>query len=231
MLSNPLHRGRQLGMSLVELLIGIAVGLFVVAAAATVMTTQLTENRRLMLEVQVQQDIRASADIITRELRRAGSIAFLGDATGYVWTPGSSWSPNGYLTVTPAAGSASSVTFQSSRTQGQSGPYGFRLQNGVIQSQLAAAGWQALTDRNTMIVTTFNVTALNEPAVVVPCPKLCADGSQDCWPQVRVRSFVIDITGRSASDASVVRSVRSTVRLKSDEVITDNSLGARTCPA
>lgn len=57
---------RQRGLSLVELMVGITVGLFVVAAAATLVANQLSDNRRLLLETQVQQDLRATMDIITR---------------------------------------------------------------------------------------------------------------------------------------------------------------------
>ena len=53
-------------------MVGVAIGLFVVAAASMLVVTQLSDNRRLTLETQVQQDLRATADIITRELRRAG---------------------------------------------------------------------------------------------------------------------------------------------------------------
>ena len=60
------------GFSLVELMVGIAVGMFVVAAAAIMTSGQLTENRRLLLETQLQQDLRAAADIVARDLRRTG---------------------------------------------------------------------------------------------------------------------------------------------------------------
>lgn len=63
---------RQRGLSLVELLVGISVGLFVLAGATLLLSTQLGDNRRLLLETQLQQDLRATMDIITRELRRAG---------------------------------------------------------------------------------------------------------------------------------------------------------------
>ncbi len=62
----------QRGLSLVELMVGIAVGLFIVAGTVTLATSQLSENRRVLLETQVQQDLRAAADIIARDLRRAG---------------------------------------------------------------------------------------------------------------------------------------------------------------
>ena len=76
---------RQRGLSIVELMVGVAIGLFVVAAATMLVSTQLSDNRRLMLETQVQQDLRASADIITRELRRAGHW---GKARDGVWFAG-----------------------------------------------------------------------------------------------------------------------------------------------
>ena len=65
-------RGRMRGLSLVELMVGVAVGLFVVAAAALMASGQLSDNRRLLLETQLQQDLRATVDIVTRELRRTG---------------------------------------------------------------------------------------------------------------------------------------------------------------
>ena len=54
-------------------MVGIALGLFVVAASTALVANQLGDNRRLLLETQVQQDLRASMDIITRQMRRAGA--------------------------------------------------------------------------------------------------------------------------------------------------------------
>ena len=65
-------RATQQGASLVELLVGVAVGLFIVAGATLIVSTQLSENKRLLAETQLQQDLRAAADIMTRELRRSG---------------------------------------------------------------------------------------------------------------------------------------------------------------
>ena len=42
------HSRAQRGMTLVELMVGITVGLFVVAAAATLMSAQLVDNRKLL---------------------------------------------------------------------------------------------------------------------------------------------------------------------------------------
>ena len=62
MLVRPSARAAQRGLSIVEMMVGIAVGLIVVAAATLMVAGQLADNRRLLLETQVQQDLRASAD-------------------------------------------------------------------------------------------------------------------------------------------------------------------------
>ena len=67
----------QFGYSLVELMVGITIGLFIVAATSLMISTQLSGNRRMLLETQLNQDLRATADIITRELRRASFACVL----------------------------------------------------------------------------------------------------------------------------------------------------------
>ena len=66
------RRSGQRGLSIVELLVGIAVGLFVVGGAIKLMVDNLTNNRRMLVETRVNQDLRAAADLIVRDLRRAG---------------------------------------------------------------------------------------------------------------------------------------------------------------
>ena len=139
MLKPALRRCVARGLSLVELMVGIAVGMFVVAAAATLVATQLTENRGLQLELQVQQDLRATADIITRELRRGASLASFGDATSYVWTPGVPWIFIYNNTVaTPASGVTEEVTFTQARSPGGRGSSGFDV-NSDTGKRLAQA--------------------------------------------------------------------------------------------
>ncbi len=226
-------RAGQRGLSLVELMVGIAVGMFVVAAAATLVATQLTDNRRLLLEVQLQQDLRATTDIITRDLRRAGALSRLSDAANFVWSPAA---PNFVqnLMLDIATG-ANSVLFENGRVPGDTGEYGYRLRQiggvGVIESKLGDQGWQALTDSAVVDVRAFSVTPLLEPPIAVPCPKLCPDGTEACWPRISVRRYVIDITGRSVGDLAIRRSLQSVARTRADQVTTDPANAPGFCPA
>jgi prepilin peptidase dependent protein B len=61
----------QRGLSIVELMVGIAVGLFVVAGTTKLFVDYLINNRGLLLETRINQDLRAAADLVARDLRRA----------------------------------------------------------------------------------------------------------------------------------------------------------------
>jgi len=225
------HVMAQRGLSLVELMVGITVGLFVVAAAAMLVSTQLNDNRRLLLETQVQQDLRAAADIITRELRRAGHWP---GAAQFVWVAGSSLPDNLYKAVTPDAAPASEVNFTYWRRPGEDGPFGFKHEGNVLKTRLGAGGWQELTDGNTLRITAFTVTPRNGPATPLPCPNLCPDGTTNCWPTLTVRELVVDITGQAVVDPAVQRSLRSVVRLRNDLVqfkVPNAAAPTQACPA
>lgn len=228
---------RQRGLSIVELMVGVAIGMFVAAGAATLLVAQLGDNRRLLLETQVQQDLRATADIISRELRRAGHWSRARDAA---WFPGAGpAAANPYTALTAAGGvayvdgtSEPTVQFSYSRAANYAlednlvlpaERLGFRLVNGVVQTELGEGNWQALTDANTLKVTVFTVT-MDKRQLPLACTKDCPVGALNCPPMQEVRRLTIAIAGEAASDDKVKRSVSSTVRLRND-----NHTGA--CPA
>ena len=72
MLNKGGTRGRQSGLSLVELLVGAAIGLFLVGGATKLFIDTLDDSRRLIIETRVNQDLRAASDLVARDLRRAG---------------------------------------------------------------------------------------------------------------------------------------------------------------
>jgi len=232
-LTSPAQWGkRQRGLSLVELMVGIALGLFVVAGAVMVVSTQLGDNRRLLLETQLQQDLRATADIITRELRRSGHTPVPANA---VSEPGAPAEINPFTAVQLFAGD-SEVRFNYWRGPAVAGPYGFRLNgSGVVQSLLGNA-WQDLTDGNVMNVTAFTVTPVAPAVTQIPCPTGCTADPADpgytaCWPTVSMRAYIVDITAQARGDAAVQRSVRSQVRMRNDLVnFNVPGLPAQACP-
>jgi len=221
-----LHAPRR-GLSLVELMVGITIGLFVVAAASIVVTTQLRENRQLLAETQLQQDLRAGADIIARELRRSGYNNF---SETSVWNPDPS---SGTSTVSPyqgltvVAGDQGSITYSYRRALNLTGPFRYWVDNGVVLAQMGGGGAQELTDKNVLFVEVLNVVLATSNPVRLPCPNECPlpapgpAGQPDdyCWPTTAVRDITVTITGRAVSDPSVRRTINSQVRLRNDYVV------------
>jgi type IV pilus assembly protein PilW len=218
------------GLSLVELMVGVAVGLVVVAGASFVAVNQIGDNRRMTLEMQVQQDLRATADLVARDLRRAG---YWGAAeTGAWYSGGPNVASNPYSATAPDQDGAQDleVTYLYSRDLDFSGVdddaerFGFKLDPADHTVRMLVGGaWQALTDPTVLKVTHFDVT-LSKRSVVLSCFKECAGGGTTCWPTQDLRRFTVRIEGEAAYDSSIQRNVTSSVRLRNDAT-------AGACPA
>jgi type IV pilus assembly protein PilW len=217
-------RRRQRGLTLVGLMIGMVLGLFVVACAAALLVTRIREHRALLIESRLMQDLRTSADLITRDLRRAG---YWGDATAAIARTGTGGAiANPYVAVAPGAAASDAVSLAYSRDAVENQvvdnneQFGFQLHQGVIRMQLGHGNWQALTDADTMRVTTFSITPeVQQIPLQDFCDKPCPPGAANCPPRQQVRSFAVVITGRATADSSVVRSVRSQARLRNDRIV------------
>ena len=212
------------GLSIVELLVGTAVGLVVVAAGTAVVTHNARENRALMIEARAMQDLRTAADIVSRDLRRAGYWA--GSASGVRGDDGSAVVANPYALVTPESAASDAVRLSFSRDASENGVvdgnerFGFRLRNGAIELQLGDGNWQALTDPATLTVTAFEVTPRTEETSLASfCAEPCAAGSTTCPPRQQVRSFAVAIAARAVADANVQRSVVAGARLRNVSVV------------
>ena len=212
---------RQRGLTLVELLVGVAIALLVAAAAATLFVAQLRESRALVLEARLMQDLRTAADLIARDLRRAGAW---GGAVDGVWAAGAaSAAANPYLTLAPASAASDTVSFRYSRDAVENQvvdsneQFGFRLRNAALEIQLGAGNWQALTDAGTLQVTGFSVTPrLQTLDLTGFCAAPCPAGSTTCPPRLQVRSLAVEIAARLVADPRVVRGLRHEVRLRND---------------
>lgn len=240
------------GLSIVELMVGITISLFILAGASLVLTTQLDHNRRLLLEAQVQQDLRTTADMISRDVRRAG---FWGKAYCQVWpaqAPAAQGGdpvncpaqPNPYagfeLTAAPArleydrstdfeGGNAFNadddrVDNAALRPREHVG-FRFNETGGTIDYLVGNNNWQALTDPAVIRITQFTMvlTSRNLP---VPCADVgCQARGPQCDGPVTVQSRDLSFTivAQAVHDANVRRSLTENVRLR-------NSVPVEQCP-
>lgn len=216
---SPAQRGQR-GLSLVEMMVGVAVGLVVVAGAALMVSSQIGENRRLLVETQLQQDMRASMDLITRELRRIGAQREASALDSLAPVDGGSGRDNPMARMTSTTSGVAMAhplyfTYQPTVTPNPYFGYEFQAASGVVKSYVWPR-WQDLTDANVMEVTAMSVTPKHSSTLRLTCANACSDGSTDCWPEIVVRDIDVVLTARARSDANVVRTLRSTVRVRND---------------
>lgn len=238
------RRSRARGLSVVELMVGITISLFILAGATLVLTSQIGDNRRLLLEAQMQQDLRAAADMISRDIRRAG---YWGQAYCNVWpAQGCATTVNPYATMTPRqAPDGTAIVVYDRSTDEELGRsigsddnavdaatgrprerVGFRwnASSRTIDYLVGADNWQALTDPAVLQVTQFTMAIttndLPVPCGAGACPVL---GPGGCPLFVSSRDVTVTIVAQAVHDASVQRSVRDNVRLR-------NGVSTEVCP-
>lgn len=206
-------RARQIGLSLVELMIGLALGLFIAAAGFAAFAEQWREHRHATTAMRLMQDLRSAGDVIARDLRRAGHWA----------SPGASM-PNPYAAFAPQAAASDAAMFAYSRDAVENDAldgneqFGLRLRRGVIELLLGAGQWQALTDAGTLVVTEFVLQPrVDSISLLEHCTVPCPPGAS-CDARVEVRRLAILITARAADDPTLVRRMETLVRLRNDGV-------------
>lgn len=220
------------GVGIVELLVGLAVGLFVVAGALMLLAGFTDENRRLLLETRLEQDLRATSDLVTRDLRRAG---YWNAASTGVWFNGGPTVPpqNPYsrLSSAPCADpatltQATTTSYSTSlcyaiQASGDSndtidGPelFGFELDSGVLYAVIDGSARQPLSDAKTIFISDLVITPSSQ---TLDASNYCKSGCSGAnCPQVVVREYEVLIKGNLPGDSSVSRFLRSNVRIRND---------------
>lgn len=230
----PRTCSKQRGFSLIENMVGITIGLFIVTGALIFMSTITTNNRDLMIETRLIQDLRTSSDLVARDIRRAGYWA---GATNGVYVPGNT-APipqNSYRDLIPgscddptlaaAVSSPASTTTLTSlcyyieqgtsdNTTSSAERFGFKLLNGVLYAIVAGAPAQPLSDPNTVTITQFN---LIPSPMTITLSSNCV-GTPTNPPQVVVRAFEVELRGHPPSDSTLVRAVRTKAKVRNDAV-------------
>lgn len=228
------------GITIVELLIGVAIGLFILIGVSELFVRNITNSRRILVEARINQDLRAAMDLITRDLRRA---AYWGDALEGVKATGSTSATkvNPYNVVTPSGTTQISYAYSRDATENNvlntsTEQFGFRLDttNHAIQMYVGDA-WQTITNTDILSIPNggFTITPVETSVDIrAACAKTCVDtvlppsvptATENC-PRIQVRTYNVVLTGNSKSDAAVSRTLRSQVRVRNDAL-------AGTCPA
>jgi prepilin peptidase dependent protein B len=224
----PAPQSRQRGLSIVEFMVGIAVGLFIVGGTVKLFVDYVVGSRRTLEQTRVNQDLRAAADLVVRDVRRAG---YWRNSTSGLFT-GAAGAVNPYQTIA-ASPLNSEVTYNYDKdgvdAVDASEQFGFRLNGGALQVNNGGA-WQQVTDPGTLTITRFVVGApvVRQVELWESCPCLwkltctpasftAAGANFATRPLLNVRQYSFTIRGRSTSDMAVEREITETVRVRNDQ--------------
>ena len=220
------------GISLIELLIASALGLILLLAAATLLMIQLDEHRRLQTETRLVQELRTVADLIARDLRRAG---YWGRASDSVRAASSTLNPYAGLSLPIPARIGYSYSRDAVENQraDSNERFGLRQNTGNRSADLRLGGsgldpldtdtWQALTDPATVRITLIRFSPLTQDIPLLqhcPTPSCPAAASpSECPPRRIQRSVLIEIEGESVQRPGLRRRAIALSTLRNDETI------------
>lgn len=215
---------RQLGVSLVELLIGMVVSLLVLGGAVAIYSNTGKSHGDTMQSMQLAQNMRAALAVMQREIAHAG---YAGDQ------PGDLVLNNPFFSTTTASStdmavynSGSCIVFAYNRDN-DSTPVvddnerlGFRLSANTVQMRIggnghnndcAGSGWESILADDidaTALSFTLTMNAVN------PNGQACAVGDI-C---VYLRKVAINFSARLAEDASVTHTLHGSVQVRNHKV-------------
>ena len=225
-MSRAYGRGQQSGLTLVEMLVALAIGLVVTGAMVGMMANTLSSGSRTISMSRLQQDLRSAMQLVTRDLRRANyfgeSILCFGNLN---CRDESSIYPDGFAGDITINSANNCIIFNIDRDHqlwtNADDPGGFRLRvsGGIGRIQmLTSTSFSGSTDYCSSSYTSGWVDVTNDEAIDVEefldcdeidasdseCSGLLADGSDDpTMPAVLSYTELLDTDGVNLTNQRV----------------------------
>lgn len=208
----------QAGLSLIELMIGIALGLVLMTGLLIYFTTSLSTNRFAYQNSRLNQELNAVMEMMVRDIRRAG---YWGAAQDGIGNP-TAYSANAFISNIGTndggidTSTAGCILYKYDRnddgTLQDNEKMGFRISSNQVEIRSAGSGhecgstsntWEAITDANTIKIDslTFNKTHISTD---LSTGKACT------------RNIEIKLTGSLISDALASQTLTQSVRIRTD---------------
>lgn len=217
---------KQLGLSLVELMVSITIGLFIALGITTLLANNLRSNTQLAAANRLQQEVRNVMSIMTRDIRRAGFWTVSENSVGIQLDI----NPFDSITIT---GSCILYSYDldssnsSSPTNGSNGTnelFGFKMDSGSILTRIRGSNhtcqsgsdsiWEPLTDPSLTNFSTLNLNLDSELATGTSPNVFYATGSTGA--NIFRRTINITLTACLRTDNSVCHTISEKVRVEND---------------
>jgi len=215
---------RQRGISVTELMIGLTVGLIVLAGTLGLFSGHLRSNNDLMRVTRLNNELRGTMDMIVRDIRRA---SYWGDSVSGVWYPNIPMLlDNPFLEVDTAT--PGQITYRydvdSNGALGANETFRIRLNDtdGTVEMQQLDAGGAAtstvpITDGELTSISALTFTPVERTATTT-CLNAGPGPTAPTPPLIHIRQVTVTLTGQLRADPTVTRTLTESVRLRNDWV-------------
>jgi len=214
------YRSGESGFTLIELMIGLLIGLIVLSGATYIFVITVKSSRDVMYSARLNQELAAAVSIIAGDMRRAG-------AWRQVAGNSSPYSDIGmdFKVVSGANCVLYNYDADGSGAIGTTEYHGVRLLNSVLElkssgtdmSNCTSGQWDPITDDNFMTIT--EATFLDQSV----CTVITSTTSSAVCPaavgtdEVRsVRELAFTISAEVKNDTSWKKTVQESVRIRND---------------
>ncbi len=205
-------------------MIGVTVGLIVLAGVLGLFSGHLRGNNDLIRTTRLNNELRGAMDLIVRDLRRA---SYWGDSVSGVWYPNiPALLSNPFFDVDTATAGAVTYRYDIDSNGVVGTDETFRIlrndTDGTIEMQQldadgALSGTAPITDPELIDITALTFTPVDRTATTT-CLLPGAGAVAPTPPLLHVRQITVTLTGRLRSDATVTRTLTESVRLRNDRV-------------
>lgn len=206
-------RRRHTGFSLVELMVAITIGLFILLGLTSFLSNNLRSSAQLAASTRLNQEMRSIMTLMSRDIRRAG---YWGNATSGIGVTVALFdNPFDDVNVSTAGCILYNYDLNADGSLTGSEQFGFLLDNGTIRARSSSSGspscaassdWQPLSDPNTVTYTalTFSISAT----------KNYITGTSG--PNSTQRIVTVTLTGSLKSDSTVKQTLTEQIKIEND---------------
>jgi Tfp pilus assembly protein PilW len=220
----------QMGLSLIELMVGIVVGMIVVGGVIAIYTTTVRGGTYVLRAAKLNQELRATMDVMANDIRRAGHIDSTALGTTNPFAKRDSVTPANHRDLTVLTSSVAGdcvmysydATYRPGNTAGSVDAtdfFGFRqdgdhvdmFQSGATSTSNCSAGsWEGVTDPNTVVVdslrfSTVGSRCLNTSVSPVVSWQSAAGSTTPACEDTAATGYVLPTAGDNLVETRVIR--------------------------
>jgi len=213
---------RQRGMALIELMMALGMGVFLLLGLTTFLTVSLKSNNDAVQLANLNQELRTIVTLMTRDIHRAGYWGSTSYSTGALSGIGAGATyVNPFASVNTAT--AGCILYSYDRNgngiQDAAEKFGFLLHNGAVMMRTSAGAttYDCTTNAGNALdylsdQKNIRITALTFSEVASQ-PVYMAGSS---GPNIRIRRINITISGQRLDDTSITQTLTDTVKIEND---------------